>query len=199
MTESKRGRPVTVSADDIVIAAFALFDEREFDEVTVDDIAQAAGVSRRTLFRYFPSKFDLVWGGLDEVLTQYGIEIEVLAKRHRENPDEGASTIDLIRQAYVNGLAVLPEVMALARPRLLLIAQNPNVEAYGMPRTSQTRVALAQFIAQIEGVHADGLRAQVLASSVSTAVSAALRWWAVYSDEPAHVIVDRALRELEAH
>lgn len=40
----------------LIDAAMDLFLERGFDGTTVDDVAEAAGVSRRTYFRYFPSK-----------------------------------------------------------------------------------------------------------------------------------------------
>lgn len=42
--------------------AWGLFAKYGFREVTVDDIAQAAGVSARTLFRYFPFKEDFLLG-----------------------------------------------------------------------------------------------------------------------------------------
>jgi AcrR family transcriptional regulator len=45
-------------------AATDLFAEKGFDETTVDDIAQKAGVSRRSFFRYFSSKSDLMGYGI---------------------------------------------------------------------------------------------------------------------------------------
>jgi len=48
-------------------SALALFAERGFDRVTMDDVAAAAGISTRTLFRYFPAKVDLVLGRLRRI------------------------------------------------------------------------------------------------------------------------------------
>jgi AcrR family transcriptional regulator len=57
--------------DAIWDAATDLFAEKGFDETTVDDIAQAARVSRRSLFRYFSSKSDLMAHGM----VSYGAEL----------------------------------------------------------------------------------------------------------------------------
>ncbi len=45
----------------IADAALALFAERGFAETTMEEVAEAAGVSRRTAYRHFPSKDDLVF------------------------------------------------------------------------------------------------------------------------------------------
>lgn len=61
MIESaKRRRTATSSA--INLRAQELTDEHGLDGFTMDDLAEAAGVSRRTLFNYFPSKLDAVLG-----------------------------------------------------------------------------------------------------------------------------------------
>ena len=51
--------------------AIDLFMAQGFDEVSVDDVAAAAGIARRTLFRYYPSKSALPWGDFDAHLEQH--------------------------------------------------------------------------------------------------------------------------------
>lgn len=47
--------------DDLAAVAITLFNEVGFDETSMEDIADAAGVSRRTVYRHFPTKADLVF------------------------------------------------------------------------------------------------------------------------------------------
>src|SRR5579872_5890996 len=48
--------------------AVGLFAQRGFERTTIDDIAAAAGIGRRTFFRYFGSKNDVIWGEFDAQL-----------------------------------------------------------------------------------------------------------------------------------
>jgi AcrR family transcriptional regulator len=50
-------------AASIAVTALALFDKKGFDGVTVDEIASASGISRRSFFRYFATKEDIVVSG----------------------------------------------------------------------------------------------------------------------------------------
>src|SRR5687768_12464455 len=59
--------------------AVELFAAKGYDDTTLDDVAAAAGVSRRTLFNYFRNKEDLALSGLAE----HG---ELIAARFAERP-----------------------------------------------------------------------------------------------------------------
>jgi AcrR family transcriptional regulator len=59
--EGLRERKKRQTRDAIAAAAMELFLARGFDEVTIAEIARAAGVSRKTIFNYFPAKEDLVF------------------------------------------------------------------------------------------------------------------------------------------
>ena len=59
------GRRPSTTHDDIADVAIELFSEHGFDAVSVDDVAAAAGIARRTLFRYYSSKNAIPWGDFD--------------------------------------------------------------------------------------------------------------------------------------
>ncbi len=77
------GRPST-SRQDVARAALDLFARQGYDETSVDQIAAAVGVSRRTFFRYYESKREVVWGEFDAELVR-------LRDRLEEAPDDRAA------------------------------------------------------------------------------------------------------------
>ncbi|HEY3258655.1 MAG TPA: TetR family transcriptional regulator [Pseudonocardiaceae bacterium] len=62
----RRGRRRSTSRVELEQVAFDLFADKGFEETTVDEIAAAAGISRRTFFRYYESKNDVV---LDDAMA----------------------------------------------------------------------------------------------------------------------------------
>jgi AcrR family transcriptional regulator len=65
-TRPVAGRPRASSRETIAEAACELFLERGYEQTSVSDIAQRAGLSRSSFFNYFEAKSDVVWYALDE-------------------------------------------------------------------------------------------------------------------------------------
>ncbi|MEU4452436.1 helix-turn-helix domain-containing protein [Nocardioides sp. NPDC023903] len=89
--------------------ALELFAAQGYDETTVDEVAAAAGVSRRTLFNYFRSKEDLALSGLAE-------QGEQIAARFAERPDDEDIWVSL-RAAF----QVLDEIETAPEHRLAVV------------------------------------------------------------------------------
>lgn len=197
MTEKRgRGRPVTVDADAVAAVALGMFQERGFDKVTMADIAAEAGVGRRTLFRYFPSKFALVWGGAAELNEHI---VQALA----EADAPGLSTGEVVAAAYREAYRELPQgIVDLARNRLLIIRDYPEVYAYGHTRWIEDHGLFTAFIANREGKSADDFDVVIRAQLVSSITFSALLWWAERQDadfaETLNLSFDELRRRLDA-
>ncbi|WP_326567420.1 TetR family transcriptional regulator [Amycolatopsis rhabdoformis] len=103
-------------------AAIDLFFEHGFDQVSISQVADAAEVSRRTLFAYFPAKEDLV---LHRV-ADHETESARVIRAHPETPLSALREhfLDgLRRRDPVTGLCDIPEVLALYR----LILSTPSL------------------------------------------------------------------------
>jgi AcrR family transcriptional regulator len=77
------GRPLVVNSDDIVRAAWGLFEVNGVQGTTMDAVAQAAHISRRSLFNYFPSKEALLFPRIGEYLD--GLHSKIVARPATEN------------------------------------------------------------------------------------------------------------------
>src|SRR5580704_11416358 len=88
-----RGRRPATSRENVARAALDLFNRQGYDETTVDEIASAVGVSRRTFFRYYDSKRDVVWGEFDAELVRLQRQLEAA-------PGDQAM-MDVLRRAVV--------------------------------------------------------------------------------------------------
>lgn len=192
MTEKRgRGRPVTVDADAVAAVAMELFRERGFDKVTMAEIAEAAGIGRRTVFRYFPSKFALVWGGAAE------LNENILRALSEEDSSE-LSTGAVIANAYRSSYKKLPQpILDLARSRMQIIHQNPEVYAYGHARWLEDHGQIAGFIAEREGRQSTDLEVVIRAAMVSSITFSALFWWAEREDADFFETMNRAFDKLE--
>ena len=157
LTQRNRDR----ARDEIARLAVGLFDRRGFDAVSVDEIAHAARVSRRTLFRYFRSKEDLVFHGHDRVVARLR---ELLAH------DEARSELDhltrVLRELFAGPLDA--HSRAVAR----LVAAVPALQARSSHLANDFERAVADYL-QSRG-H-DTTRARLLAGACIGALAAARR------------------------
>ena len=113
------GRPVTIDPDAIASLALRLFAENGYERTSMEDIAREAGIGRKSLYRYFSSKAELIWGGMEPVLAASGLALDVA----RDARGNGGLTAGL-RAAAVAGVAAIPD-LSVSRGRLRLIAEHP--------------------------------------------------------------------------
>ncbi|MGO4472376.1 TetR family transcriptional regulator [Arthrobacter sp. M-10] len=121
------GRPATIDPDAVAGVALRLFAENGYERTSMEDIAREAGIGRKSLYRYFPSKADLVWGGMEPVVEASGRVLE--AARTAEPSDGGASDGGILaglRAAAIAGISAIPD-LSVTRGRLRLIAEHPEL------------------------------------------------------------------------
>lgn len=160
--------------DDLAAAALSLFDRQGFADTTVDEIADAGGVSRRTLFRHFPTKADVIFADHPERIVR--LEEYLLAA----SPD--TSPLDVVigsAKATIPSF-VDPADFFLTRHRLLkdTLELRLREQAYGLRYTG----VLAQFLRRRlreTGVDVADVNAlsDMIASAVVTVVNRAQRTW----------------------
>jgi AcrR family transcriptional regulator len=116
------GRPVSIDSEAVAALALKLFAERGYEQTSMDDIAREAGVGRKSLYRHFANKADLVWGGMGPVLEASGTAFESAPAP----PMSRREILDGLREAVLAGVAALPD-LAVTRGRLRLIAEHPDL------------------------------------------------------------------------
>ncbi|MEU1391188.1 MULTISPECIES: TetR family transcriptional regulator [unclassified Nonomuraea] len=156
----------------ISTAAIALFLERGFDEVPVTEIAAAAGVSKPTLFKYFPTKEDLV---LHRFADHKGEAARVVRGRA-----PGEHPVAALRRHHLDGLAAHdpvtglndhPEVLAFHR----MVFDTPSLAVRLFHHMTQDEAELTEALA----ASMDELTAALLAAQALTVQRVlARRTWA---------------------
>jgi mycofactocin system transcriptional regulator len=186
--EVTRGRPASTSRQDVARAALDLFGRQGYDETTVDEIAAAVGISRRTFFRYFESKPDVVWGEFDAELGR-------LSDRLAEAPD-AEPMMDVLRRSVMAtnrfGAGELDEL----RIRMVLISTVPTLVAHSAVRYQEWCDVVATFAASRLGASPDDLGPQTVARAALGAAMAAFACWARDGGDDLVGEVDRAFRLL---
>jgi AcrR family transcriptional regulator len=165
-----RSRKQKLVHDAILDAALALFQDKGFDETTVEDIAQAAGVSKRSFFRYYAAKDDL----LAKSVIEYG---HVLADAIRSAP-KGASDVEVIDLTLLAGVRHNERPETRARQFISISAGNETARQAYLSRKHVVEDAIAHaFAARQRGAKRDDLRVRVLAGITLTLMNATISAW----------------------
>ena len=126
--------------DEIARVAWDLFGSQGYEATTVDEIARAAGVSRRTFFRYFSSKEDVVVGTSDALAEAI---LAAFARRPRREPPLVAIQ-RAIRPVVVSSLAEAGQARAIIR----LLRESRTLRRAMLERHARMEERLAAILAQ---------------------------------------------------
>ncbi|MEV6804102.1 TetR family transcriptional regulator [Streptomyces sp. NPDC017405] len=171
---------------DVSDIAVRLFLERGFDAVSVAEVAAAAGISKPTLFRYFPAKEDLV---LHRIADHESEAARVAAG--------AADPVDALRRHFlagldrrdpVTGLNDHPDVLAFHR----LLYGTPSLVARAYAHQERSEAALAEALG-------GGLDARLAAGQITAVqrVLAVENWRRIAAGEPLERVAPDAVRAAE--
>jgi AcrR family transcriptional regulator len=179
---------------EIALAAETLFLERGYHATTINDIAQAVNMSPRSLFRYFPTKEDIMLEKLDKVLEEM---VEAL----RQLPLDQTAWASLRRMLdgmteHVNGT----DAFAVAEPIKRIMLETPDMLARYLVKLNgfQNEVAdvlRARAEAKGQPYAADDAAPRALAgAAVSCLVVAQQMWLSIGAATGMSDLLDRAMQ-----
>ena len=187
---ARRGRPPGTSARALEVIALRLFAEQGFEATTVDQIAAAAGVSRRTFFRYFDSKAGVLWGEFDT-------EVATIRRLLDELPAD-LPVMTAVRQAVIAVNHYRAEDVPELRARMNLIGSVPALAASAAVHYDAWERAVSEFVARRAGQPADSLYPLAVGRATLAACRAAYDRWVTHADADLTVYLDAALLALAA-
>ena len=182
-----RGRPVTTNPSAVGLTALRLFAERGIENVTMDEVAEAAGISRSNLFRLFPSKSAVVWGGMHQFNAELRSKLEA-------NPE--TDIVKLLHTSWVEAMHVLDDSLETVRLRLKLIASSPEIYGWGHGQLEESREVIEDAVRKLSS---DPMRPRVISAAMISVSMAILVWWAQTDDPrtPSEVL-DAGFSDFEA-
>ncbi|HEY7483828.1 MAG TPA: TetR family transcriptional regulator [Streptosporangiaceae bacterium] len=169
-------------------AALALYSERGFEQTTVAQIAERAGLTERTFFRHFADKREVLFWGADTLH-------ELLVSTIAEAPGS-AAPIDAVGAALQAVAAVFHGRRESSRQRQAIIAANPELQERELIKLASLAAALADSLRR-RGV--TDLAASVAAETGIAVFKVAFdRWITETSPHDLPHLIRESLDELKA-
>jgi AcrR family transcriptional regulator len=182
---SLRERNKARARAEIAAAALHLFSDRGFEGVTVEEIVAAAGVSRRTFFRYFETKEDALLADYPELNLR-------LTKSLVEGPSD--DPLHAVRTGLHHLASWYEERSEAVMERSRVIRDAVNPSARNLEFLSQWESAIASTIAAHLGSDPGSLVPRTVGATVVGAFRAALTQWVRSTcTDDLHSLLDRAL------
>jgi AcrR family transcriptional regulator len=169
-------------------AALELYRERGFDQTTVAEIAERAGLTERTFFRYFADKREVLFWGQDMLREIY---VSTIA----DAPDS-ATPIDAVAAALLAAAPVFRDRHDLARQRQAVIAANPGLQERELLKRASLASAMADALRE-RGV-ADPAASLAADAGVIAFKTAFARWVTEPSEQDLARLIREALDQLRA-
>jgi AcrR family transcriptional regulator len=166
------GRWQPGASDRLREAALALYLEHGFEQTMVADIADRAGVTARTFFRYFADK--------REVLFDRSAELEKKSLAALEAAPATASTLDVVAAALDAAAEMIGHDSDLARQRQAVIMANADLRERELIKLAHLTAALA------DGLRRRGIgdtEASLAAEAGSAVYRVAFQRWVDAADD----------------
>jgi AcrR family transcriptional regulator len=155
-----RERKKQKTRDTIIKVALELFAERGYEQTTIAEIADAAEVSPRTIFAYFPSKEDIVFCDVPEIQERFARALE-----HRA---EGVTALDALRDIIAESLDLGPNELLRKR----IVARDETLRRSERARQAPFEQLMVEAIAKDLGAGRDDIRPQIVSAALTAAFSA---------------------------
>jgi AcrR family transcriptional regulator len=151
----------------IQATALRLFLERGFEQTTMDDIARAADVSRRSLFHYFASKEEIVFSAKADFPDHLG---QAVAARPADEP-----LLDMVENALID--MARRHLSAQTRDLARLIRDTPALSAGDQAKYEKVERVLAKALADRKGLPDTDIRCRVTAAAAISLLKLATAAW----------------------
>jgi AcrR family transcriptional regulator len=187
----RRDRKKNDTRDRLINEAARLFESNGFDETTTTEIAEAADVAQRTLFRHFPTKEALLFGDMVDLRFELRDALDARPK--------GESVIEAVRQAM---LALADDHQRHAdrrRVQFALAAAVPSVSAYSrsVVQASWEREIISAAASRLDVDPVHDPRPEILAGASMSALRVATRQWTAAGGRGDFVeLADRAMQAI---
>ncbi|MFI5720837.1 TetR family transcriptional regulator [Nocardia sp. NPDC051750] len=168
MAEGLRERTRRAVRAELTEVAIGLFARQGFEATTVEEIARAAGMTKRSFFRYFPTKEEAVFGGID--LTGEQVIADLAARPAGEDPWD---SLHFVLRNWQDEIHASEQMLAVLR----LVEVTPALGGRLHQRRAEWRQRVSDAVRQLPGAEIDSFTADLLTNTAVAVLDAVSGEW----------------------